>query len=121
MIEYLEIWEDCLIIAFAHTITKVFQNPIKYELISSPINEIAPSLIKFIMKIITTNEKLTKNDYVEALNTITEYFSTGKRLKNDQDISDFVVNLGGFGKSALSKRFCVYFCTCLFQVAEMFK
>jgi hypothetical protein len=73
------------------------------------------------MKIISTNEKSTKKDYVDLLNDITEFYNQNGKIKITQEICDFVVNLGGFGKSTLNKRFCVYFCSCLFQVITRYK
>jgi hypothetical protein len=76
------------------------------------------------MKIISTDDKNVSNTfshkisdyYVQALNQIVSFFSVHGKIRIDNDIIDFTINLGNFGKSAISRRFSVYFCSCILQV-----
>ena len=92
------------------------------------IKHIYNLIIKFCMKIISTDDKNVYNAftyqisdyYVQALNQIVSFFTIHGKIKIDNDIIDFTINLGNFGKSAISRRFSVYFCSCILQVNIIF-
>jgi hypothetical protein len=101
-------------------ITAVFKDVVMHE----NIKHIYNLIIKFCMKIISTDDKNVSNTfshqisdyYVQALNQIVSFFSIHGKIRIDNDIIDFTINLGNFGKSAISRRFSVYFCSCILQV-----
>ena len=122
LIDIMEIWENFLQIAFAESITKIFKNTEKSIIYLSLIDIFNP-LIKYLIKIISSNDEAvnlilikTKTFYILSLNEITNFISSNTKIQVDSETIDFVVNLGNFGKSNISKRFSVYFCSCLFQV-----
>jgi hypothetical protein len=101
-------------------IKAVFKDVVMHE----NIKHIYNLIIKFCMKIISTDDKNVSNTfshkisdyYVQALNQIVSFFSVHGKIRIDNDIIDFTINLGNFGKSAISRRFSVYFCSCILQV-----
>ena len=56
------------------------------------------------------------NDYILTLNEIVIFISGNQKIKVENDIIDFVLNLGSYGKSILNRKYCVYFSSCLIQV-----
>ena len=57
-------------------------------------------------------------EFIFALNEICNFLSSHKKIKVDNDIIDLVLNLGGYGKNVVSKRYCVYFCSCIIRINE---
>ena len=48
---------------------------------------------------------------------MTFFFNNNEiKFKIDADTIDYAINLGGFGKTSIDKRYSVYFCSCIFQV-----
>ena len=68
------------------------------------------------MKIIADDCNNIREEFVHSLNEIVAFFSSNKKIKIDSDIIELTINMGGFGKTQKSKKYCVYFCSCLIQV-----
>jgi hypothetical protein len=118
--EYLEIWEDSLQLEFAKAITNCFSeyheksNFVIYENSIQSINII----LKYFMKIISTNDANISESYLLAFSSIIHFMTKNNfKIKVENDLIEYANNLGSFGKPFISRRFSVYFCSCLTQVS----
>jgi len=69
------------------------------------------------MKIIILDDECNKS-YINVLIQITKFYSD-YRFKIDTSLIDYVVSLGYFGKDAKSRRYCIYFSSCLIQMSNI--
>ena len=146
LLEYIEIWDESLQIEFSNSIYKIFYfdsingvynhdfyfNSSNQHLAFINIKEsdqkeilriyygmkdIVNPVLKFLMKIISylKYEKVSI-EYLKTFNIIIKFFTYYKKIKLENDVVDYACNLGTFGKSITSRRYCVFFCSCLIQV-----
>jgi hypothetical protein len=125
ILEYIEIWDESFQISFAKALAQIYskflntgieEDEEKLPLIYYSMNDILNQLIKFCMKIISTEDTVIMNEYLITLNTIVKFYSWYRKIKIENDAIEYACNLGSFGKTLTSRRFSVYFCSCLIQV-----
>ena len=73
LVEYIELWDDNLIIDFGIQLKEVFKTDDKY-LIFESFKNIYNNIIKFCMKIITLDDECCET-FIEVLNYITNFYS----------------------------------------------
>lgn len=55
-------------------------------------------------------------EFIRTFNIIVKFFCYYKKIQIGNDIIDYACNMGTYGKSILSRRLCVFFCSGLIQV-----
>jgi hypothetical protein len=121
IIEYIEIWDDCLLVEFGISLGKLFRSSADNKFkVYEGFKNIYNQVIKFLIKIITLNDEGTNVTYINTFNEIVAFYSSYKKLKLEQALIEYVISLGYFGKDIRNRRCCVYFASSLLQISMAF-
>lgn len=88
------------------------------ELLYANMGDLVNSLLRFSIKVIVTEERKVSDEYLRLVQELAEFYSNNGGLILDKDIIDSVVQMGSFGRSANSRKFCTYFCAILMKLAN---
>ena len=72
--------------------------------------------MKIILKMILTAEESISINYLESFETLTQFFVNFKKINIEKEILENAIQLGSYGKNSQSRRYSVYFCTCLIRI-----
>ena len=116
IIDIVDSWDETIQIDFAKSLFRTIEKLSKYDK-RNKISSISNIIIKFFIHNISNDDNNLTIEFLKIFDNIITMMLNYK-IDIDKEILSIIDSLGAFGQDTLSRRYSVYFSTCILRVKD---